>query len=148
MSGPCWIYTGHRDKHGYGVVTLFRTKKMFVHRLAYAIFHPKWGWTECVLHSYDNPPCWNPAHLSNGTQIQNIAEMHARGRAKNPPRMAGASNPRATITVEDVRRIRELFALGMSNREIGEKTSLPRWKVWSVTSGNAWKSIDDGMRAL
>ncbi|MFB9187253.1 HNH endonuclease signature motif containing protein [Dactylosporangium sucinum] len=36
-----------------------------------------------VLHSCDNPPCCNPAHLSIGTQAENMQQMVARGRGRN-----------------------------------------------------------------
>jgi hypothetical protein len=38
-----------------------------------------------VMHSCDNPPCCNPAHLSAGTVRDNALDMIAKGRA-NPPR--------------------------------------------------------------
>ncbi|ANU79701.1 HNH endonuclease [Arthrobacter phage Conboy] len=31
-------------------------------------------------HTCDNPPCCNPAHLLEGTQAQNLQDMHDRGR--------------------------------------------------------------------
>lgn len=36
-----------------------------------------------VLHACDNPVCVNPSHLRSGTHAENMAEMVARGRARN-----------------------------------------------------------------
>lgn len=33
-----------------------------------------------VMHTCDNPICVNPKHLVVGTQIENIADMHSKGR--------------------------------------------------------------------
>ena len=49
------------------------------HRLAYkftygAITQPM------ILHSCDNPPCCNPAHLRQGTGLDNSRDMVERGR--------------------------------------------------------------------
>lgn len=36
-----------------------------------------------VLHTCDNPPCCNPAHLYRGTALDNARDRDTRGRWKN-----------------------------------------------------------------
>lgn len=82
-AGPddCWEFTGYRNRQGYG-----RIKRNG--RIAPA----SWVALEldgqvrptsehCALHSCDNPPCCNPAHLRWGTQVENRRDAMLRGRA-------------------------------------------------------------------
>ena len=50
----------------------------------------RWAWEHAsglrptrlqLLHSCDETGCVNPAHLAPGTQAENMAHMHLRGRA-------------------------------------------------------------------
>lgn len=70
----CWPYTGHIDRDGYG-----KYQRHGAHREA---FHLATGRRALfsVLHSCDNPPCCNPAHLREGTQADNIAECVSKNR--------------------------------------------------------------------
>jgi hypothetical protein len=62
----------------------------------------------CVLHRCDNPPCVNPAHLFLGTQIDNVRDMHAKGRAAELKRATGPDSPNALFTADQVREIWQL----------------------------------------
>lgn len=90
--GPdaCWPWMGARNKPhttrrgtefpgDHGRVRL-AGQLMLAHRVAYELEKGPIPDGEKVLHSCDNPPCCNPAHLSTGTQSQNLAEAYARGR--------------------------------------------------------------------
>lgn len=84
----CWLWTGSRDKEGYGRLTV-AGRSMPAARMAFWLFH---GWLPpglLVMHSCDNPPCVNPAHLSAGSPGENQRDrIHKRriGRVRPPTR--------------------------------------------------------------
>lgn len=60
--------------------------KIYAHRAAFCISR---GYAldyllpeNVMLHSCDNPLCCNPAHVSLGTQAENVRDMHSKGRAR------------------------------------------------------------------
>jgi hypothetical protein len=78
----CWEWTGSQDRKGYGWYSHSGQARR-AHRVAHEVLVGPVGDGLQVLHSCDNPPCINPAHLRAGTPAQNSAEMVERGRAKN-----------------------------------------------------------------
>lgn len=80
----CWLWTasntGGRKGYEYGTFRV-NGRNVKAHRMAYELHH---GVTlqpaECVLHSCDNPPCVNPAHLRIGTRKDNRADFDERGQ--------------------------------------------------------------------
>lgn len=87
-----------------------------------------------IRHSCDNPPCCNPAHLLEGTQADNMADMVARGRSTG-----GERNPSAKLTADDVRTIRILIELGMDNLEIAGIFGVTRPTITRIETGKAWR---------
>lgn len=83
----CWLFNGYCNVEGYGIVTTqshYIRHKEFAHRIAWRLTN---GPTELrVLHKCDNPPCCNPAHLFEGTQLDNIADMVRKKRSRGRPR--------------------------------------------------------------
>lgn len=83
----CWVWTGFCMATGYGEIWA-GGKNWRVHRLMYVLEHGEIPEGLNVLHSCDNPPCFNPAHLRAGTQQENIRESvlkerHGTANGKN-----------------------------------------------------------------
>lgn len=81
--GECLVFTGAKTKAGYGKIALPRPAKG--HRLAHRVVleHHHGPSSLMSLHSCDNPPCVNIAHLRYGTAQDNVDDMMARGRGRN-----------------------------------------------------------------
>lgn len=77
-TGDCWPWTRSTDSRGYG--SLGRNGKTArAHVVAYELYNGAPA-ANHVLHSCDNPPCCNPAHLRDGTHAENMREAKERGR--------------------------------------------------------------------
>lgn len=80
--GECWEWTASRDQKGYGRINIGgkHGTPVIASRVAFELtFRPLLP-GECVLHSCDNPPCVNPAHLRAGTYRDNNRDTVLRGR--------------------------------------------------------------------
>lgn len=95
--GGCQIWAGARHHTGYGVITWNR-RQWRVHVLAYALKVGPIPAGLCVCHSCDVPLCINVDHLWLGTNRDNIADRHAKGRTargdQSGPRKHPESRPR------------------------------------------------------
>lgn len=90
---PCWVWIGATDlratklgrQGGYGHIRLGgRPPKGKLHRVHVLAFK-LWRTEEYnddlnVLHHCDNPPCFNPDHLWQGTQKDNTLDAMKKGR--------------------------------------------------------------------
>lgn len=86
VRGPdeCWPWKGVKHGPGYGAFHVFR-KKVNAHRIAYMIHHGQTDPKLDVLHVCDNRLCQNPSHLFQGTHLDNMHDMIAKGRKRNGP---------------------------------------------------------------
>jgi HNH endonuclease len=81
----CVEWMGTRTTGGYGLMTVgsrtdgTRTTKP-VHVVAWEYYNGPVPDGLQVCHRCDNPPCWTEAHLFIGTQVDNMADMLAKGR--------------------------------------------------------------------
>ncbi len=70
---------GRADGHDRGQVHI-RYKNQYAHRVAYELATGPIPEGMVVCHRCDTPACINPDHLFVGTQQDNIADMHRKGR--------------------------------------------------------------------
>lgn len=87
--GPCHIWTGCTNEHGYGKFGLLG-KVERAHRVAFFLAHGRWP-EPCALHRCDTPACVRLAHLFEGTKADNSRDMTAKGRSgshQHPGRLA------------------------------------------------------------
>jgi len=132
----CWECPGSGDRGGYVRVT-FRGRRMKAHQVALILDgRPRPG-NLLALHSCDNPPCCNPAHLRWGTDWDNLQDSIRRGRARSilQPEL---SSP---LTRADVAEIVRLGASDLSRLEIGRRFGVTETTVGRILRGDTWSRV-------
>lgn len=128
--GGCWLWRGYL-KNGYGAMSVGNVDR-YVHRLSFEIHHGPIPEGLFVCHRCDVKPCWHPAHLFAGTQVDNMQDAKAKGRhVPPPPPLPGAANQLATLSDEDVASIRSL-AGSYQQREIATAFGVSQSTVWRL----------------
>jgi len=77
--GKCWLWTASRSEEGYGFIRISSSTKK-AHRVSFELFVGVIPDGMLVLHSCDNPPCVNPAHLKLGTDATNAIDKAIKFR--------------------------------------------------------------------
>ena len=72
----CWVWTGARFEEGYGAFKV-QGRVLRTHRIAYTLKNGFVSTDKVIRHLCANPPCCNPAHLAEGTQVDNAADRDA-----------------------------------------------------------------------
>lgn len=80
---PCWIWTACKDKNGYGI-TRIKYDKISVHRASFIFINSPTKLK--ILHKCDVSACFNPEHLFEGTQKDNIRDAVSKRRHRNSKR--------------------------------------------------------------
>ena len=138
----CWEWQGVLNHNGYGILGVkckaigFR-RDYLAHRLSYEL-HTGEGPDELhVLHSCDNPPCVNPAHLRLGTHQDNMRDMWERSSLD----FKGTRNGRARLKPSDVRRIRGAVSAGESRKALAEHHGVHVQTIHDIVSRKSWSHI-------
>lgn len=87
-----------------------------------------------VMHSCDQPRCVNPAHLSVGTQRDNILDSICKGRYN----VFGLQK----LNAEQVHEIRALAASGLFQKDIAKRFGIARNTVSGIVHGKSWAHLE------
>ena len=135
----CWFWHGSLDSSNYGRVT--HKAANFAHRLSWHLFRGPIPEGMRVLHRCDVRNCVNPDHLFLGTQLDNIADMVAKGRNRGRA-VFGEANPVSKLTTAQVLSMREeRRTSGTSYRQLSKKFGVTIMTAFRATSGQSWSHL-------
>ena len=143
-TATCWIWTGRRDRNGYGLIRKGGATAGYAkaHRVAWFLATGRWP-DPNALHRCDNPPCVrvHADHVFEGTQAVNIADAIQKGRFVFPVgshQPAGERNGRAKLNAASVREIRRLAESGASHRSLGRRFGVSSHNIRAIIRGQTW----------
>ena len=133
-NGECleWPYL---DKAGYGIIQI-GGKSYRAHRYAYELVHGLLPRHErvCILHACDNRACCNVAHLSIGTDKQNIHDAIRKGRFLHHRK----------LTPLAVRQIKAGLADHETKSALAKRFGVHYATIRQIANGRTW--MDDALQ--
>lgn len=150
--GPkaCWPWEGALSSDGYGMVRDDDGKRVRAHRVAYELQVGPIPDGQWVLHRCDNPPCVRGDHLFPGTNHDNLRDMWRKhrgphgdthGARKHPEsRPRGSANGRAKLTEDQVRAIRQQYAVGnITIKTLAAEYGVAETGMGRIVRGTSWR---------
>jgi len=78
-SSACWVWKGRKTPSNYGLFGV-NGRDYRANRIALLLSTGELDEELFAIHSCDNPPCCNPAHIRAGTHMDNMRDKCARSR--------------------------------------------------------------------
>jgi len=126
----CWPWTKHIDDTGYGrAASRKNNRDVLSHRHAWTFTNGKIPKGLQVLHSCDNPPCCNPAHLFLGTHQDNMKDRNKKRRFS------------AVLTEKDVRIIRHKYSRGTTQIALAKEFKVTPSNISLICSRTNWSDV-------
>lgn len=124
----CWLWLGKPNRYGYGRLSVGArgaAVELLAHRIAWALAYGDIPAGMMVCHSCDTPPCVRPDHLFLGTNVDNVADRHAKGRDGGPP--AGEAHFNAKLRDSQVAELRAAYAVGgVTQQQLADRFGVSR----------------------
>lgn len=130
MATACMEWSKAKTKAGYGLRSVGKGRLKYVHRIAMEEhLGRELSRSEVVMHSCDNPACYNIDHLSIGTHAANHADMVAKGRDAK-----GFMLPHTRLSNADVAGIRWFREAGVRVKDIARLYSIHQSHVSKIVA--------------
>lgn len=130
----CKIWQGALS-NGYGRVW-YMGRNWEVHRVVWELTTGRSPGALDVLHTCDNRPCCEFAHLFLGTHLDNAQDCMAKGRMHR-----GEQDGFHKLTEAQVVEIKELLVAGGVQRRIALMYGVSYQTVWSIAAGKTWRHV-------
>jgi len=123
----CIEWTGSKNNSGYGTVSRGGQSGLMAHRDAYEAAHGYIPDGMVVMHSCDNPPCVNIAHLRLGTRSENQRDSVMKGRMFRK------------LTEDQVRSIK--YHETGTNKSVGQRYGVSDVSISKIRNGKVWRHV-------
>ena len=131
--GDCKVITSHvPSEDGYCMV-YSGGKKSFVHRLVWESSNGEIPKGMVIMHTCDNPSCFNLKHLRMGTQRDNMRDKINKGRVRKGFKKLTKSQARSV----------KFDHPALMDREVAARYGITRSAVQQIRSGRTWGKITD-----
>lgn len=134
----CWTWCGCL-RSGYPCLKI-NGQLLSAHRVSFSIYRGPIPDGHIVCHACDNKVYTNPEHLFSGPPIENVRDMHRKGRSNFA---RGERVGCAKLTASIVADIRRLAALGeMSLRALGRQFGVTGTTIEHCVSRKTWAHVE------
>jgi hypothetical protein len=135
----CWEWQRSIASNGYGAIGDENGRVRNAHRVSYELFVGAIPAGMFLLHRCDNRACVNPRHLFPGTAKDNAQDMLKKGRDRHCV-LSGCSHPRARLTADQVRQIRQRTS---GIKAMVEEFSVSYSTIKSVRRRKSYAEVDN-----
>lgn len=138
VTGTCHIWSGAKDKDGYGRFRL-NGAHLPAPRVAWLYAFPGRSISGlCVCHTCDNPSCVNSDHLFLGTHKDNAVDRGRKGRASD---RRGEKAAAAVLNCEKVAEIRARSSAGDTGRNLAREFGVSTSQISNIILRKEWAHV-------
>ncbi len=140
----CWDWIDRLDAKGYGQMSVAGQRRR-MHRLSYMIAYGAIPEGMGVLHTCDRRCCIRPTHFFLGTNVDNTADMVAKGRHRGPAPedVQGEKQWQAKLTDTLVIEIRRRIRGGERGVDLARELGVSQATISEAKNGRLWDHITE-----